>query len=50
MTAEEVRAIELLEQRHALYDLDEDSVQGEAAYGPSSDGKIHCFGSIHLEG
>jgi len=48
MTAEEVRAVELLEQRHALYDLDEDTVVGESAYGPD-DGYPHCFGCIRWE-
>jgi hypothetical protein len=45
MTAEEVRAAELLEQRHALLDLDEDSVPFR--FGPSDDPEPHCFGFVH---
>lgn len=49
MTPEKVRATELLEQRHALYDLDEDSVQGdEFTTGAADDGVPHCIGCITL--
>jgi hypothetical protein len=48
MTTEEVHAVELLEQRHALYDLDEDSVRGEFTYGPAADAGPHIIGCITL--
>ena len=44
MTFEEV---ELLEQRHALLDLDEDSVHEPFPYALSPDGVAHFTGFVH---
>jgi hypothetical protein len=46
MTADEVRADDLREQRHALYDLDPDSVRCLLTYGPKGDGQEHCVAAL----
>lgn len=46
MTTEEVRAVELSEQRHALLDLDPDSIPGSMHTGPFTETEPHLYGSL----
>lgn len=48
MTADEVRADDLREQRHALLDLDPDSERCALTYGPVTDGQAHCVAALVL--
>lgn len=50
MSPEEVRAEELLEQRHALLDLDPDSEPGTMHFGPVTETEPHLFGSLIVLG
>lgn len=46
MTADEVRADDLREQWHALYDLDPDSERCLLTYGPATDKQPHCVAAL----
>lgn len=46
MTTEEVHAELLLEQRHALLDLDPDSTPGSMHTGPVTETEPHLYGSL----